>query len=85
MRRLAARLVPMEVNVLQNRADGKPLLSACSVARRAVSRIRGSEGGGGRHGRLFRQVHGERSGFNNTDWDTDFLDLIVRDRSGSPQ
>lgn len=30
-------------------------------------------------GGLSHQVHGERAGFNNTDWDQQFLDAIVRD------
>lgn len=30
-------------------------------------------------GGLSHQVHGERSGFNNTDWDAQFLDLIEND------
>jgi gallate dioxygenase len=30
-------------------------------------------------GGLSHQVHGERSGFNNTPWDTEFLDLLEKD------
>ena len=30
-------------------------------------------------GGLSHQVHGERCGFNNTDWDQEFLDLIEKD------
>ncbi len=30
-------------------------------------------------GGLSHQVHGERSGFNNTDWDMEFLDLLEKD------
>jgi gallate dioxygenase len=30
-------------------------------------------------GGLSHQVHGERAGFNNTEWDREFLDLIVED------
>src|SRR5689334_7208735 len=30
-------------------------------------------------GGLSHQVHGERCGFNNTDWDLEFLDLIEKD------
>lgn len=30
-------------------------------------------------GGLSHQVHGERAGFNNTDWDMEFLDLIEKD------
>ena len=30
-------------------------------------------------GGLSHQVHGERAGFNNTEWDAQFLDLIERD------
>jgi hypothetical protein len=32
-------------------------------------------------GGLSHQVHGERCGFNNTQWDMQFLDLIENDRS----
>ena len=30
-------------------------------------------------GGLSHQIHGERAGFNNTEWDMKFLDLIERD------
>jgi gallate dioxygenase len=30
-------------------------------------------------GGLSHQVHGERAGFNNTDWDMEFLDLLEKD------
>jgi hypothetical protein len=30
-------------------------------------------------GGLSHQIHGERTGFNNTDWDMRFLDLVERD------
>jgi aromatic ring-opening dioxygenase catalytic subunit (LigB family) len=30
-------------------------------------------------GGLSHQVHGERTGFNNTDWDMQFLELIAND------
>ena len=30
-------------------------------------------------GGLSHQVHGERAGFNNTEWDERFLDLIEKD------
>ena len=30
-------------------------------------------------GGLSHQIHGERAGFNNTEWDMRFLDLIERD------
>ena len=30
-------------------------------------------------GGLSHQVHGERAGFNNRDWDLQFLDLIEKD------
>jgi hypothetical protein len=30
-------------------------------------------------GGLSHQIHGERTGFNNTEWDMRFLDLIERD------
>ena len=74
-------LVPIQVNVVQY-----PLPTALrcyklgQALRRAVQSY--SEdlkvvvvGTGG----LSHQVHGERAGFNNTDWDMRFLDLIERD------
>ncbi len=30
-------------------------------------------------GGLSHQVHGERCGFNNTDWDAQFVDMLVND------
>jgi protocatechuate 4,5-dioxygenase beta chain len=30
-------------------------------------------------GGLSHQIHGERAGFNNPEWDHEFLDLLVRD------
>jgi len=74
-------LVPIEVNVVQY-----PLPTAlrCYKLGQAVRRAVQSYpedlkvvvvGTGG----LSHQVHGERAGFNNTEWDMRFLDLIDRD------
>jgi len=74
-------LVPIEVNVVQY-----PLPTAlrCYKLGQAVRRAVQSYpedlkvvvvGTGG----LSHQVHGERAGFNNTEWDMRFLDLIERD------
>jgi hypothetical protein len=74
-------LVPMEVNVLQYPL---PTANRCyrlgQALRRAIESFEQDldvvvVGTGG----LSHQVHGERSGFNNTDWDMEFLDLIVSD------
>ena len=75
-------IVPLQVGVLQF-----PIPSALrcyklglSLRRAIESYPRGSESGGVRHRRyLSHQVHGERSGFNNTEWDLQFLDLIEND------
>jgi gallate dioxygenase len=74
-------LVPIEINVLQY-----PLPTAlrCYKLGQAVRRAVESYpedldvvivGTGG----LSHQIHGERTGFNNTEWDMRFLDLIERD------
>lgn len=74
-------LVPIMVNVIQH-----PMPSArrCYKFGQAVKRAIESYpedlkvaivGTGG----LSHQVHGERAGFNNEDWDREFLDLFERD------
>jgi hypothetical protein len=74
-------LVPLEVNVLQYPL---PTANRCyrlgQALRRAIESFEQDldvvvVGTGG----LSHQVHGERSGFNNTKWDMEFLDLIVND------
>ncbi len=74
-------LVPIAVNVLQYPL---PTAARCYKLGQAVRRAVMSYpedldvvivGTGG----LSHQVHGERTGFNNTDWDMQFLDLIERD------
>ena len=76
-----AALVPIQVNVLQY-----PLPTAMRCyklgqsIRRASSRFPTTStssivGTGG----LSHQIHGERAGFNNTEWDMKFLELIEKD------
>lgn len=74
-------LVPVAVNVLQYPL---PTAMRCYKLGQAVRRAVESfpedidvviVGTGG----LSHQVHGERSGFNNTDWDMRFLELIEHD------
>ena len=74
-------LVPIAVNVLQYPL---PTAMRCYKLGQAMRRAVLSYpedidvvivGTGG----LSHQVHGERSGFNNTEWDERFLDLIERD------
>ena len=83
--RLAGRRRSARVNVLQY-----PLPTALrcyklgQAVRRAIESLsRGPAvvvvGTGG----LSHQIHGERTGFNNTDWDMRFLDLIERDPRSS--
>lgn len=74
-------LVPIQVNVLQY-----PLPTALRCYKLGQSIRRAIEsypeelgvaivGTGG----LSHQIHGERAGFNNTEWDLEFLELIERD------
>jgi len=74
-------IVPIEVNVLQYPL---PTPRRCFKLGQAVRRAVESYpedlkvavvGTGG----LSHQIHGERAGFNNTDWDHEFLRLIVED------
>ena len=74
-------LVPIEVNVLQHPV---PTPLRCYKLGQAVRRAVESYpedlkvvvvGTGG----LSHQMNGERAGFNNTEWDMKFLDLIERD------
>ncbi|MGI4859392.1 MAG: gallate dioxygenase [Janthinobacterium lividum] len=74
-------LIPLQVNVLQYPL---PTANRCyrlgQALRRAIESFDADldvvvVGTGG----LSHQVHGERSGFNNEDWDKTFLDWIVTD------
>jgi hypothetical protein len=76
-----ARWVPFAINVLQYPL---PTAMRCYKLGQAVRRAVESYpedlrvvvvGTGG----LSHQIHGERTGFNNTEWDMRFLDLIERD------
>ena len=77
-----ARIIPLQVGVLQFPIPvGAALLQARAVAAeghrelsRKISRLRSWRPAG-----LSHQVHGERSGFNNTPWDMQFLELIEKD------
>jgi len=74
-------MIPIEVNVLQHPV---PTPLRCYKLGQAVRRAVESypedlkvvvAGTGG----LSHQMNGERAGFNNTDWDEEFLELIHRD------
>jgi protocatechuate 4,5-dioxygenase beta chain len=74
-------IVPIAINVLQYPL---PTARRCYRLGQAVKRAIESfpqdikvvvVGTGG----LSHQIHGERAGFNNTEWDLEFLDLFVRD------
>lgn len=74
-------VVPIQVNVLQY-----PLPTAlrCFKLGQAVRRAIQSYPGDLRvaivgTGGLSHQIHGERTGFNNTEWDMEFLELLERD------
>ena len=80
-RRWIAPIVPLQVGVLQFPI---PTARRCYRLGQALRRAVFSYpedlrvaivGTGG----LSHQVHGERCGFNNPDWDMEFLDLIVND------
>jgi hypothetical protein len=74
-------IVPIEINVLQY---PMPTALRCYKLGQAVRRAVESYpedlkvviiGTGG----LSHQIHGERTGFNNTEWDMQFLELLERD------
>jgi hypothetical protein len=74
-------VVPIQINVLQY---PMPTALRCYKLGQAVRRAVESYpddlrvvvvGTGG----LSHQIHGERTGFNNTDWDFEFLELLERD------
>jgi len=74
-------VVPIQVNVLQY---PMPTAARCwklgQAVRRAVQSFPGDlkvvvVGTGG----LSHQIHGERTGFNNTEWDMQFLELLEHD------
>jgi gallate dioxygenase len=74
-------VIPLQVGVLQSPAPGaRRCYKLGQALRRAVEsfpedlRVVIIATGG-----LSHQVHGERSGFNNTEWDAQFLDLIEND------
>ena len=74
-------VVPLQVGVLQFPIPsarrcyklGQALRKAIESYEEDVSVVIVATGG------LSHQVHGERCGFNNTEWDTKFLDLLERD------
>jgi gallate dioxygenase len=76
-----AALVPLQVGVLQFPI---PTARRCFALGRSLRKAIQSYpedmtvavvGSGG----LSHQVHGERAGFNNTDWDMEFLELLEKD------
>ena len=74
-------VVPLQVGVLQFPIPsarrcyklGQALRKAIESYQEDISVVVVATGG------LSHQVHGERCGFNNTEWDTKFLDLLERD------
>ncbi|WP_375205606.1 gallate dioxygenase [Hyphococcus sp.] len=78
------KLIPFQIGVLQFPA---PTMRRCYKIGRAIRRaiqhypqdikvaIAGTGG-------LSHQVHGERCGFNNTDWDMEFMDRLEKDPEG---
>jgi hypothetical protein len=79
--RWPARIVPMPVNVVQYPPPtGRRCMALGRAIRRAVESFPGDErvavvGTGG----MSHQIHGERAGLINVDWDHRFLDLLVSD------
>jgi gallate dioxygenase len=74
-------VVPLQVGVLQ---APSPSARRCYRLGQALRRAIDSYPDDARiaiiaTGGLSHQVHGERCGFNNTEWDAEFLDLIVND------
>ena len=79
--RWPARIVPLAVNVVQYPPPtGRRCLALGRAIRRAVESYPGAErvavvGTGG----MSHQLHGERAGLINAEWDNRFLDLLVAD------
>jgi gallate dioxygenase len=74
-------IIPLQVGVLQ---FPMPSAKRCYALGKALRRAIESFPGNLRigiiaTGGLSHQVHGERAGFNNTKWDSEFLDLIEKD------
>lgn len=77
-----AKLVPLQMGVLQSPVpSARRFLKLGHALRRAIEsypdeslRVAIVATGG-----LSHQVHGERAGFNNPEWDAEFLDLFERD------
>lgn len=74
-------IVPLQVGVLQTPS---PTAARCYALGQALRRAIESYAPNKRiviiaTGGLSHQVHGERCGFNNTEWDKTFLDKIVND------
>ena len=74
-------IVPLQIGVLQSPSpSAKRCWKLGQALRRAIEsypedlRVAIVATGG-----LSHQVHGERAGFNNTDWDAQFLELIAHD------
>jgi gallate dioxygenase len=73
-------IVPLQIGVLEFPIPSAPVLQARQSLRRAIESypedlkvVLVATGG------LSHQVHGERCGFNNTEWDMKFLELIEKD------
>jgi gallate dioxygenase len=74
-------IIPLQVGVLQ---FPMPSAKRCYALGKALRRAIESFPGNLRigiiaTGGLSHQVHGERAGFNNTQWDSEFLELIEKD------
>jgi gallate dioxygenase len=74
-------IIPLQVGVLQ---FPMPSAKRCYALGKALRRAIESFPGNSRigiiaTGGLSHQVHGERAGFNNTQWDSEFLEIIEKD------
>jgi gallate dioxygenase len=76
-----ARVVPFQVGVLQFPIpSAKRCFEIGKALRRAIqSYPKGIKVAIVSTGGLAHQVHGERAGFNNTEWDKEFLELLEKD------
>jgi len=76
-------VIPLCVNVVTYPPPtGKRCYALGKAIRRALIVSEGSARGGFRHGRMSHQIHGERCGLINREFDKSFLDRLTSDPEG---
>jgi gallate dioxygenase len=77
---MADAVIPLQIGVLQFGAQRPALLQAWPGAAPGDRKLPARYQRGDRRDRgLSHQVHGERCGFNNPQWDAQFVDMLVND------